>query len=111
MGDLRSILSRQDVEPLAFLDGLLILLQRSIPATLPAEEQASRQRVQQAAARQIAEGICIQQAKLAYRDTDGKNTAFLSVKVLQLNALAQISLRGQSNGTQKGQCWEYTQQK
>ena len=111
MGVLRSILSRQDVEPLAFLDGLLVLLQRGIPATLPAEEQASRQRVRQAAARQTAKGICIQQAELAYRDTDGKNTAFLSVKVLQLNALAQIVLRGQDDGTQKGQSWENTSQK
>ena len=111
MGTLRSILSRQDVEPLAFLEGLLILLQRNIPTTLPAEEQMSRQKVRREAALHIVEGTSIRQAEQTYRNTDGKNAAFLSVKVLQLNALAQVNLWRGDGGAQKGSHWTYTREK
>lgn len=111
MGVLRSILSRQDVEPLAFLEGLVTLLQRSISATRPVEEQSSRQRIRQTAAQQIVEGNCIQQAELAYRETGGKNNAFLLVKALQLNTLAHLSLCGQDSDPQKGAYWAYIWQK
>ncbi len=111
MGVARSILSRKDVEPLAFFDGLLILLQRKISTTLPAGEQAQRQCVRQKAVQHIIEGKSIQQAEDMYQGTEGKNTAFLQVKVLQLKALAQVSVWDQKNGTQKGQYWTYKQQK
>lgn len=111
MGVLRSILSRQDVEPLAFFEGLLLLLQRSIPTTLPAQEQMSRQSVQREVVRHILEGTSIRQAELAYQDTDGKNTAFLPIKVLQVTALAQVSLWKQADKTQTGPCWSYQRKK
>ncbi len=111
MGIVRSILSRKDVEPLAFLDGLLILLQRKISTPLPVDEQARLQCVRQKAVRHIAEGKSIQQAEDIYQGTEGKNTAFLQVRVLQLKALAQVSLWDQKDGKQKGWCWAYTPQK
>ncbi len=112
MGTLRSILSRKDIEPLVFFEGLLILLRRSVPLTLPAEEQMSRQYIRQEVARQIVEGTSIRQAKQAYGNTEGKNTAFLSVKMLQLKVLAYVSLsRIQDKEGQEERCWSYIRQK
>ncbi len=88
----RSMLSRRDVEPLAFLEGLLILLRRNISATLPSEEQAARRKVQLEAARHIANSDSVERARKAYEKADGRNISLLEVKIIQLRVLSLLSL-------------------
>ena len=92
MGTLRSILSRDDTESLAFLDGLSIILKENISPTLPSVERQTRLRVQEFTARWIVNGgtfdrVCTQELHI------GKNKAFMSVRLLELKTLAQEHLR------------------
>lgn len=112
MDGLRSILSREDIAPMAFLDGLLSLLEKPIPLTLSRQEQESRLRVQKTAVEVVYAWESIKKALNDYSvKPSARNTGFLQLRAIQLgyDAFSLPTTTDEQKNHIFRNCWELTE--
>lgn len=90
MGPLHSILCRPDLGPMAFLDGLALLLERRISLRISTGERERQEEIRKAVAYAVAGRKDIDLALEAYdaASLQHKNSAFLRLRVVELDMLA-----------------------
>lgn len=114
MDGLRSILSRDDIVPMAFLDGLLSLIERTIPLTLSQQEQENCLRVQKTAVKVVCAWGCVEKALHDYSVKPlARNVGFLRLRAIQLglSAVHLLTTTDEQKSRILQNCWKLAEAK
>lgn len=114
MDGLRSILSRDDIAPMAFLDGLLSLMERTIPPTLSQQEQENCLRVQKTTAEVLCAWNSVERALNDYSANPlARNVGFLRLRAIQLGlgAVHLLTTTDEQKSCILQNCWNLAEAK